>query len=286
MDGGMTALARPLDGLSRVKGFVFDLDGTLVLPDKRAGDYVVLPGAAEIVALLRSRGIPFLALTNNSVHTPASCAKAVRVAGLDLADEEIVTPTVVAAGYFTRRKFRRVLVLGREGMRVPLIEAGLEVVSAETVGSDVDAVYVGYHAGFEMRELEAACAAVWAGARLFVSSSAPFFATRAGRSIGVERAIAAAIASITRKRWTVVGKPSPLALRLASLRLGVPIADLAVVGDDPDLEIGMARRGGAYAIAVGSGVAGVADFTTRHFDRQPHLFLGNIGELLRMLTRY
>ena len=271
--------------LSRVKGFVFDLDGTLVLPDKRAGDYILLPGAAEVVALLRERRIPFLALTNNTVHTPTSCARAVRAAGLDLDETEIVTPTVVAAEYFCRRGFRRVLVLGRDGMRLPLVEAGIEVVSTESANPQVDAVYVGYHAGFEMRDFEAACSAIWAGASLFVSSSAPFFATRGGRSIGVERAIAAAITSITEKRWTVLGKPSPHALRQASLRLGMAVTDLAVVGDDPKLEIDMARRDGAYAIAVGSGLACAADFAARPADRQPHLFLRNVGELRDLLDQ-
>ena len=66
------------------------------------------------------------------------------------------------------------------------------------------------------------------------------------------------IKSITGCRVQLVGKPSLDSLRCAASRLGVPLRDVAVVGDDPDLEVPMAHRGGALAIAVSTGV-GAAD---------------------------
>jgi hypothetical protein len=38
----------PASALSAVKGFMFDLDGTLVLSDRSLGGYEVLPGAIEV----------------------------------------------------------------------------------------------------------------------------------------------------------------------------------------------------------------------------------------------
>jgi len=80
--------------------------------------------------------------------------------------------------------------------------------------------------------LEAACHAVWGGARLYSASQALYFATATGRAIGTSRAITAMIRSVTGCTVHVIGKPSLDALRAARRRLGVPMADLAVVGDD------------------------------------------------------
>ena len=54
------------------------------------------------------------------------------------------------------------------------------------------------------------------------------------------------IRSITGCRVEVVGKPSLHALRSAARRLGARPAQLAVVGDDPVLEIPMAHRAGRW----------------------------------------
>ncbi len=48
----------------------------------------------------------------------------------------------------------------------------------------MDAVYVGWHPDCGMKDIEAACHAIWAGAKLYVASDVPFFATRHGRTIG------------------------------------------------------------------------------------------------------
>ena len=53
------------------KGFMFDLDGTLILSDRKLGGYTAIPGAAEALAALDARGIPWIAMTNGSAY-PAS----------------------------------------------------------------------------------------------------------------------------------------------------------------------------------------------------------------------
>ena len=54
----------------------------------------------------------------------------------------------------------------------------------------------------------------------------------------------------------LTGKPSVHALRFVARRLGVPMRQVAVVGDDPLVEMLMARRGGATALAVTTGTTG------------------------------
>ena len=65
---------------------------------------------------------------------------------------------------------------------------------------------------------------------------------------------------------------------------GVPPASLAVVGDDPLLEVPMAHRGRALAIAVGTGLGAADAYDHLPASRQPHLHLGGVDELLALLT--
>jgi ribonucleotide monophosphatase NagD (HAD superfamily) len=107
---------------------VFDMDGTLVLGDSASAGYRALAGAAELLALLRSRGIPFRIFTNGTAKVPAAYAGSLRHAGLDVRDDEMMTPSSVAVDWFQRHHIRRIRALGLEGVQGPFRDAGLDVV--------------------------------------------------------------------------------------------------------------------------------------------------------------
>jgi 4-nitrophenyl phosphatase len=278
-----------LERLRDARGFIFDMDGTLALGDRVNHGLAALPGAVGMLAWVRERGLPYVVFTNGTNRSPHHFAKVLRDAGLDVPDDQMMTPASSAVVMFARRGYKRVMVLGTEGLTGPLTEAGIEVVppvepAEDTRPSeqpaDVDAVFVGWFRDFTMSHLEAACHAVWAGAELYSASETPFFAVAGGRALGTSRAISAMIRSVTGCRLTVTGKPSPDALRAAAARLGVPAKRLVVVGDDPLLEVPMAHRGGALAIAVQTGLAGPDAYDHLPPDKRPHLHLRGIDELL------
>src|SRR5439155_24770963 len=131
-----------------------------------------------------------------------------------------------------------------------------------------------------MKDIETACQAIWGGAELCVASDVPFFATRQGRTIGYSFAITAAIRRLTRAPMTLTGKPSIRALRFVARRLDVPVRSLAVVGDDPMVEVLMARRGGATALAVTPGTTRREEWVPQARLHRPHGSLGALGEVL------
>jgi len=268
--------------LAAVRGFVFDMDGTLVLGDRQGHRLRPLPGALEITSWAARRGLPFAVLTNGTTRAPAQYAAALRSAGFRLPDEAVLTPASSAARVLALSGRRRVMVLGGPGLAGPLREAGLEVVPP-AAGAGADAVLAGWFPEFTMAALEAACGAVWDGAALYSCSQTPFFAVAGGRALGTSRAISAMITSLTGRRPRVVGKPSLDALRAAAARLGVPASRLAVVGDDPELEVPMAHRGHALAVAVGTGLGGPGAYDGRPASRRPHLAVRGVDELLAML---
>jgi 4-nitrophenyl phosphatase len=270
-----------VERLRAARGFVFDLDGTLVLGDRRNHGLAPLPGALGMARRLRRDGVPFAVLTNGTARTPAQYAAALRELGFELDAGRILTPAVSAMDLLTRRRQGRVMVLGTEGLTAPLEEGGIEAVPPRG-RPRVDAVLAGWYRQFTMDALESACHAVWGGAAFYSCSQSRFFATAEGREMGTSRAISAMVRSMTGCRVQVVGKPSLHALRSTARRLSVRLPDLAVVGDDPELEVPMARRGRALAVAVATGIGPADAFARLPAARRPHLSVAGVDALLAL----
>ena len=83
----------------------------------------------------------------------------------------------------------------------------------------------------------------------------------------------------------LTGKPSLHALRFSARKLGIPVRDVGVVGDDPAVEIIMARRGGATAFGVCTGVMKSVDWAREIGNRRPHKILKEIGEVLEYISK-
>ncbi len=272
-----------LDRLHSVQGFVFDMDGTMVLGDQRNHGLKPLPGAVEFTRVLAGCGIPYLFFTNGTARTPQHYAMELRAAGFDLADDRMMTPTSSAVELFLKRGYKRVMALGIDGLVRPLQEAGIELVPPKGK-PQADAVLAGWHPEFTMEELESACHAVWGGAVMYSASQTKSFATAGGMALAPSRMISAIIRDMTGCRVITTGKPSLDALRCASRRLGVRMKDLAVVGDDPALEVPMAHRGGSLAVAVSSGVGTKDAYMHLPEKRWPHLSLQGVDELMKLWT--
>lgn len=263
--------------LPRPEGVMFDLDGTLILSDRQLGDYRVLPGAIDLLRQLERDGMPFVALTNGSAYPAAEQGPRLRAAGLPIGDEQLFTPNSVAIGLLRDRGVGRVMVLGSEGVARALEQGGVRT-CAPGEGS-ADAVYVAWHPGCTMEHIHAACEAVLAGAALYTASDVPFFATSGGRAFGYSCAIVGAIARVTGCEAEVTGKPSLPALNFVAGRLGVAVKRVAVVGDDPRVEIEMARSGGAIGIGVTTGTTTRAEWAAQPDERRPHLVIDSLAEL-------
>jgi NagD protein len=270
------------DRLRAARGVLFDMDGTLVLGDRHNRGLAPLPGALELARWLTARELPWVTFTNGTTRSPEDYAQALRAVGFELADDAVLTPATSAADMLLARGHRQVMVLGSEALAGPLRRAGLEVAGPRD-GQPADAVVVGWYREFTMDDLEEACHAVFAGAALYSASQSVFFASAQGRVLGTSRAICGMITAVTGRAEEIVGKPSLDALRCAAGRLGAEPEDLVVVGDDPELEMAMAHRGDALAVAVTTGVNAAGGFTRLPEAQRPHLVLGGVDELLRLL---
>ena len=263
------------------KGFMFDLDGTLILSDRSLGGYTAIPGAAETLAALDERGIPWIAMTNGSAYPANVQAPRLRAIGLPIRDERLFTPNSVAGKAMAERGYARVLVLGTQGVVDALEEMGVPCALPGDPGADeADAVYVAWHPECTMDHIHAACGRVLDGAAFLTASDVPYFATKDGRSFGYSCAINGAVARVTGHEPEPCGKPSPLALTLIAEELGIAEAEVGVVGDDAVAEMQMARAGGAIGIAVASGSTSREQWAAQPPERTPHVVIDSVRDLL------
>jgi 4-nitrophenyl phosphatase len=260
---------------------MFDLDGTLILSDRSLGGYTAIPGAAETLAVLDERGVPWIAMTNGSAFPASVQAPKLRAVGLPMRDERLFTPNSVAAKAMSERGYERVLVLGTQGVIDALVEAGVPCVGpGDKAAREADAVYVAWHPECTMAHIHLACERVLEGAAFLTASDIPYFAARDGRAFGYSCAINGAVSRITGVEPEPTGKPSALALAMIAEQLGVAKADIGVVGDDAKAEMEMARAGGAIGIAVASGSTSRAQWAAQPDERRPNLVIDSVGELL------
>ena len=277
--GGESPAAR------RIKAVMFDVDGTLILSDRQLGQYRLLPGAAEVLGELDARGVPWLALTNGSAYPAPEQAGKLRAAGLPISDAQMLTPNSVAAHLFAAHGHQCVLVLGSDGVHRALQADGIITAAPEDVASGglkPDAVYIAWHPECGMADIHAACGAVIAGAALYTASDVPFFATANGPAFGYSCAIAGAVARVTGVEPEVVGKPSAHALAFLATRLGCGPSEIAVVGDDPRVEMEMAVAGGALGVAVTTGTTSRAQWLAEATARRPDHIIDDLRELLHL----
>jgi 4-nitrophenyl phosphatase len=258
-----------------IRAAVFDIDGTLALMDKAKGTYVALPGAVDAVNQLTARGMPVVAYTNGTFFPPEHYYAPLADAGLQFAPGHILTPATVAARRLVALGHKRVMLIGAEGTRVPLQQVGIEIIEAEGA-PEVEVVLLAWTKEFNSRQLDAAAQAIWRGAKLYATSVAPYFAGATGKLMGVSGAAAAAINNATGVTAEVFGKPSTAGLDIISEITRVPSSEMVVVGDDPNLEIAMARKGGAFAVGITTGVADHAAFNAIEPELRAHVVLPDL----------
>ncbi len=283
--GKTSSRATKLEDLGPIEGLMLDLDGTLLLSNSSLSGYALLPGAVEVLNELKARGIPFVVLTNGTAYPAAEHAPKLRALGLPISDDALFTPSSVAADLMPRRGVKQALVLGTDGVGHPLREAGIQTLFTGQDGAEhAQAVYIGWHPDCRMKDIETAVKAIWNGAELYVASDVPFFATANGKTMGHSHAIAAAVRKLTRAPMILTGKPSLHALRFVARKLNVPMRRIGVVGDDPLVEMIMARRGRAIGFGVSTGISKEKDWARQPLSRRPQRVLRNLKELLAFVT--
>lgn len=265
--------------LDDVRGFVFDVDGSLV---HRGADFRArpLPGAVEVLEAIRASGRPLVLFTNGSHIGPEAFAQGLRDDGLPVGDDELLTPVCSALSYLARRHpGQPVMVFGSDATRERMAAARVPVVETEAA----KVVFVAHVEAVDLDAMEVAARAVTNGAPLLTANYQRGFWGANGIIFSRGAMVTAGIARVTGARPVVVGKPSRAAVREISERLGVPSEELAVIGDDIGMDIALGHLGGSRTILVRSGMSGAVDLNSIRERQRPHAVVDGVEEILGWL---
>jgi HAD superfamily hydrolase (TIGR01450 family) len=270
-----------LDGLrlDDVRGFVFDVDGTLAHRghDGRAHPQ---PGAVEVLDRIRASGRPLVLFTNGS-HVPSeTMAGALREDGLPVGDLEMLTPVESAITYIRRHyPDRPALLFATEVIRARMVAAGIP----QAQGDEAGVVFVAHVDEVDLSAMERAARAVTGGAPLLAGSYARGYAGANGIIYSRGAMVTAGIAKVTGARPRIVGKPSRAAVEEITTRLGLPGEQIAVIGDDASMDIALGRMGGARTVLVRSGMTGAVELDKLPERHRPDAVIDAVAELLDAL---
>lgn len=205
-DDDSQAAGRAETSFDRIRFVLCDLDGVVWLRRQ------ALPGAPQAIERLRRSGRRVLFVTNNSMSILDSQERALAAIGVP-AVGDVITSAQAAASLVAPGE--RVLVCGGEGV----IEAVEQRGAVALREGQADAVIVGLHQDFDYWRLQAANAAIRAGARFIATNDDATYPTPDGPIPGAG-SLVAAVATASGRLPVIAGKPHEGMAALVRRRCG------------------------------------------------------------------
>ena len=261
---------------SRMKLFLFDMDGTLYLGD-RLYEFTI-----ELLDTLKKAGKTYLFMTNNSSKSVADYIKKLEKLGIHATREDFITSSQATAYYLHKyHEGQRLYVCGTQSLKEELRMEGFTV--TERV-EETDCVVMGFDTELTFQKLHDV------SYLLLTRPDLPYIATNPDLVCPTEfgsvpdcGSVCICIKNATGREPVVIGKPSPLMPELAMERLGVAKDETCVIGDRIYTDVKSGLNAGVTGILVMSGET-TADILAASPDK-PHLVLQDAGEILSALKK-
>lgn len=268
-------------GLHEVEGFLFDIDGVLLLGSK------AIPGAKELLDGLRNAGKKVMFVSNTSSRSRQQALEQFSAAGIFVDPEELFLASEKTGEYLAREKpGAKAFVLGSKGLISELQQQGIDPLLAENPDPHIiDYVVVGKDHTVNYEKLTTALRAIASGARFVAVNCDPTVPASDGLEPGAGALVAAISAMVGREPDIAIGKPSTFLLELAMKQMGLGVEECVMVGDTIEIDIVAGNRLGMTTVLVLSGNATSKDLSsnTTLGEGHPDLVLPSIKELTSIL---
>src|SRR4051794_27253323 len=244
-----------------------DMDGVLVREEH------AIPGADRFIEALRSHGLPFLVLTNNSIYTRRDLAARLRISGIDVPEESIWTSALATAGFLSdQRPGGSAFVVGEAGLTTALHEAGY-VLSDRAP----DYVVLGETRTYSFERITRAIRLIGEGAR-FIATNPDNVGPSPDGPLPATGSVAALVSRATGVDPYFVGKPNPLMMRSALNAIEAHSESTAMIGDRMDTDIVAGLEAGLHTILVLTGVTQRQE--TERFPFLPSQIVESVADLV------
>jgi 4-nitrophenyl phosphatase len=232
-----------------IKSLILDMDGVIWRGDAPIGDL------AATFQSIRERGLKFVFATNNSTKTSEQYVAKLKGFGVDIEPWQVVTSSQAAARAIVQNFPRgtKALVIGEDGLRIPMEQEGFEIVSLENA-PQAQVVVMGMDRGVSFEKLSEATLLIRQGVQFYATNMDKTFPTPRGQIPGAG-AWAAVIITATNVEPIVAGKPFPFLMELSLEKLGTKKEETLVVGDRLETDIAAGQRIGCPTALVLSGVS-------------------------------
>ena len=250
---------------------LLDLDG-VIYEGKNA-----IVDAVESVTALQKLNIPVGYITNNSSRKPETIAKQLREFGLTLKDEEIVSSAQAGVELLATQipAGSKVLVVGGEGLRFEVSQAGFEIVPSSD--QDPAAVIQGFAPDVGWNDLAEASYAIAKGAKWVATNQDWTIPREKGLAPG-NGTLVSAVHTAVGQLPLVAGKPESAIFATATSRFESSSA--IYVGDRLDTDVLGANRAGLGSALVMTGVTTRKELLAARADSRPSFILETLKDLL------
>jgi HAD superfamily hydrolase (TIGR01458 family) len=226
----------PLD----TKGVLLDIDGVLYVGNR------VIDGAVRAVESLKAAGLALRCLSNTTTKPASAVMAKLSSMGFPVTPQEIITAPAAAVRYLKERRARRCHFVLRSEVRK-------EFSGFETDESNPEFIILGDIGDrWDYSQLNRVFGMMMAGAELIALHKGRFWQVEEGLKVDIG-AFVAGLEYAAGKEAVVIGKPSAEFYRLALQDLGLEAADVLMVGDDIDSDVGGAQKAGLKGVLVRTG---------------------------------
>lgn len=255
---------------NRVKGFIFDMEGTLTNGGK------LIPGVTDLINFLREQDYKIRFLTNMTGRMPAQLAAELRALGLKIYSHEIRTSVTTAIEYLQTDK------VGKKGFFAIPQNIRVEFIGFQQDEVSPDYVLIGdLEAEFTYELLNQILQYLDQGAELIAFHKNRYFMRNQKRHLdsGIYVESFEAILGI---KATITGKPSPTIFTQAIDSMSLTAEEVIIIGDDLLTDIAGAKRLNIPAILVGTGKF---DRSKQEIPESVNLYLDSASELISLLAK-
>jgi 4-nitrophenyl phosphatase len=257
----------PREKLRKLRHLIIDMDGVLYRGDNP------IPGAGAFVDFLREQGISFMLATNNATKTPQQFADKLAGMTTTVYPGEILTSALATATYLASiaEAGTRVFVVGQDGLRLALQQAGFELVE-----DDAEYVVAGMDFTICYERLRDASLQIRAGATFIGTNPDLTFPSELGIVPGAG-SLLAFLEAATSVKPTIIGKPQTAMMEQALALMNAQPATTAVLGDRLETDILAGKRAGLHTLLVLTGVTNKSMLGPAEI--QPDLVVDDIASL-------
>lgn len=230
---------------SNVKGAIVDMDGVVYRGNTS------IKSAMKAIKIWQNNNIQICFLTNNSTKNQSEFAKKLKLMGLIVKKESIISTSVCVANYLQEHyKLKtKVYVVGSSSLKKAIYNRGF-------IEDDKKAsvVVAGLDEKFTYKKLQIASKLVRKGAKLIGTNPDRLYPTDKGFKPGAGSIIEFIKSAAYDTKCIFVGKPNPYFVNSAIQYLKLNKANVVLIGDQLETDILAANNAKIFSVLVTTGV--------------------------------